>query len=77
MHFFVLMELHEKCMISIFPYMKIVWLAFLVNPGNSMLLSIVIKSYLKKITKKVSAQNHFQLTKKALVSVLLKTEKLF
>ena len=33
MQFFVLIELHEKCMISIFPYMKIVWLAFLVNPG--------------------------------------------
>ena len=27
------MELHEKSMIGIFPYMKIVWLAFLVNPG--------------------------------------------
>ena len=33
MQFSVLLELHEKCMISIFPYMKIVRLAFLVNPG--------------------------------------------
>ena len=33
MQFSVFMELHEKCMISIFPYMKIVLLAFLVNPG--------------------------------------------
>ena len=33
MNFSVLMELHEKCMISIFAYMKIVWLVFLVNPG--------------------------------------------
>ena len=31
----VLMELHEKCMISIFPYMKIVWLTFSVNPGSN------------------------------------------
>ena len=33
MQFSVLTELHEKCMISVFPYMKIVWLAFLVNSG--------------------------------------------
>ena len=33
MQFSVHMELHEKCMISVFPYMQIVWLAFLVNPG--------------------------------------------
>ena len=33
MQFSVLMELHEECMISIFPYMKIVRLAFLVKPG--------------------------------------------
>ena len=32
MQFSVLMELHGKCMISTFPYMKIVWLAFLGNP---------------------------------------------
>ena len=32
MQFSVLMELQEKCMIRIFPFMKIEWLAFLVNP---------------------------------------------
>ena len=30
----VRMELHGKCMTSIFPYMEIVWLEFLVNPGG-------------------------------------------
>ena len=33
MQFSVRMELHGKCVTSIFPYMEIVWLAFLVNPG--------------------------------------------
>ena len=33
MQFFVAMELHEKCMSNIFPYLKFVWQAFLVNPG--------------------------------------------
>ena len=32
MHFTILLESHEKCMISIFSYKKIVGLAFLVNP---------------------------------------------
>ena len=33
MQFSVSMEFYGKCMTSIFPYMEIVWLAFLVNPG--------------------------------------------
>ena len=33
MQFSVRMELYGKCMTSIFPYMEIVWLVFLVIPG--------------------------------------------
>ena len=63
MQFSVLMELHEKCMISIFPYMKIVWLAFLVNPGKyevseltlaalALLAGMLAPSKLSKLKKK-------------------------
>ena len=34
MKLFGLMELHEKCIISIFSYMEIVLVAFLVNAGK-------------------------------------------
>ena len=34
MPFSVPIELHEKCMPSIFPYMETVWLSFLVNSGE-------------------------------------------
>ena len=34
MQFSVRMELHGKCMTSLFPYMEIVWLVFLVIPGR-------------------------------------------
>ena len=48
MKFSVLMELHEKCMISIFPYVKIVRVAnFMVNAGNELdpLDSLMVKSF--------------------------------
>ena len=38
MQFSALMELHEKCMISVFPFLNIVWLAFLVNPRTCLLV---------------------------------------
>ena len=34
MQFSVRKQLYGKCMTSIFPYMEIVWLVFLVIPGN-------------------------------------------
>ena len=55
MQFSVRMEFYGKCMTSIFPYMEIVWLVFLVIPGK------VSEQKLAHQLNKLTSNKHLQL----------------
>ena len=66
----VLLELHEKCMISIFSYMEIVWLAFLHKPKILFFLDF-------NISKKLLNFLNYQTLIKAYKNMSYKTKRNF